>query len=245
MRGCARERLRDLDHLPPRQRQVLDQRQRMDVVGAGARQRFLGHAALRAAVDQPEAARRIADRDVVGDREVGDQRQLLEDAGDAGRMGRGRRCKRDRLAVEQHAALVGRDDARHDLDQRRLAGAVLAEDRVNAAGLDHEVGVLQRAHAAVALGDALHDEQAHSGECGDRHRDPRIGGLLVRFALPHDFLRGEIDAAGREGVADEEVVGLRGVVVGAFLQVRATRRAPAAASPTAARPCLRAPRWRS
>ena len=49
------------------------------------------------AVDQPEAARRVADRDVVGDREVGDQRQLLEDADDAGRVGRGRRRERDRL----------------------------------------------------------------------------------------------------------------------------------------------------
>ena len=48
----ARQRLGDLDHLPARQRQVLDQRQRMDVVGAGARQRLLGDAALRPAVDQ-------------------------------------------------------------------------------------------------------------------------------------------------------------------------------------------------
>ena len=39
-------------------------------------------------------------------------------------------------AVQQHAALVGRDHAGHDLDQRRLAGAVLAEHRVDAAGLD-------------------------------------------------------------------------------------------------------------
>ena len=67
----------------------------------------------------------------------------------------------DRRAVEQHAALVGRDDAGHDLDQRRFAGAVLAEHGVDAAGLDRQVGVLQRAHAAVALGHALHAEQAH------------------------------------------------------------------------------------
>src|SRR6476660_183467 len=44
--------------------------------------------------------------------------------------------------------------------------------------------------------------------------------LLVRFALPHDFLRGEIDAAGWERIADEEVVALRGVVVGPLLHIR-------------------------
>ena len=45
---------------------------------------------------QAEAARRLADRDVVGHREVGDQRQLLEDAGDAG--GVGRRGRRERAS---------------------------------------------------------------------------------------------------------------------------------------------------
>src|SRR5579862_1185353 len=44
--------------------------------------------------------------------------------------------------------------------------------------------------------------------------------LLVRLSLPHDFLGGEVDAAGREGVADEEVVRLVGVVVHAVLEVR-------------------------
>ena len=156
----------------------------MDVVGAGARERLLGHAALRAAVDQAEAARRVADRDVVGDRQVGDQRQLLEDAGDAGRVGRRRRRERDRLAVEQHPALVGRDDAGHDLDQRRFAGAVLAEHRVDAAGLDREVGILQRAHAAVALGDALHHEQAHRLRIGDREPAPRVGAGAWRARGP-------------------------------------------------------------
>ncbi len=70
-------------------------------------------------------------------------------------------CERDRLAVQQHAALVGHHDAGHALDERRLACTVLAEHGVDAAGLDHEVGRLQRMHAAVALADALQVEQAH------------------------------------------------------------------------------------
>ena len=41
----------------------------------------------------------------------------------------------DLAPLQHHAALVRRDHAGHDLDQRRLAGAVLAEDGVDAAGL--------------------------------------------------------------------------------------------------------------
>ncbi len=97
----------------------------------------------------------------------------LAAAGDANETG---------CAVEQHPALVGRDDACHDLDQGRLAGAVLAEHRMDAAGLDHEVGVLQRAHAAVALGDAVHDEQAHGVRRGDR--SPRTRAYLFASLCP-------------------------------------------------------------
>jgi TRAP-type uncharacterized transport system substrate-binding protein len=68
-----------------------------------------------------------------------------------------------RITVEQHPTLVGRDHAGHDLDQRRFSGAVLAKNRMDAAGFDHQVGTLQGLHAAKALGNALHDEQAHSG----------------------------------------------------------------------------------
>ena len=68
-------------------------------------------------------------------------------------------AKRDLAALEEHAALVGRDDAGHDLDQRRFAGAVLAEDGMDAAALDGELGLLQRPHAAIALGDAFHAEE--------------------------------------------------------------------------------------
>src|SRR5271165_3838499 len=43
--------------------------------------------------------------------------------------------------------------------------------------------------------------------------------LLVLLRLTHDFLRGEVDVAGREGIADKEVVGLGRVVVFAVLEV--------------------------
>src|SRR4051795_13509345 len=51
-------------------------------------------------------------------------------------------------------------------------------------------------------------------------RSNRTQALLVGLGLPHDFLRREIDTAAREGVADEEIVGLAGVEVLAILEVR-------------------------
>jgi hypothetical protein len=48
------------------------------------------------------------------------------------------------------------DDARQDLDERALAGAVGAEQRVDLAGLDDEVGGAQRHDRPVALGDVTY-----------------------------------------------------------------------------------------
>ncbi len=103
---------------------------------APAPPRRCGRCAL--AVDHAEALRRVGNDDVVGDAEFGDQRQLLEDADDAGLVGLGRRGEVHLLPIQHHAALVGRDDARHDLDQRRLAGAVFAQDGMDAAARDTE-----------------------------------------------------------------------------------------------------------
>src|SRR5215210_3667564 len=44
--------------------------------------------------------------------------------------------------------------------------------------------------------------------------------LLVGFRLPHDLLRGEVDAAGGEGIADEEIVGFVGIEIRPGLEVR-------------------------
>ena len=59
-------------------------------------------------------------------------------------------------AGEAHAAVVaaGRDDAGEDPDQRRLAGAVLAEQRHDLAGGDREARLVERAHAGEGLGQA-------------------------------------------------------------------------------------------
>ncbi len=135
----------------------------MDVFGPGAGKRFFRDLSLAAPVDQPEALRRVSDDDVVGNREIRDQRQLLEDADDA-RLVRYRRVGEPHLAAgERHCALVGLHHPGHDLDQRRFPGAVLAEDRVHPSTYDGEFRFFQRIDAAITLGDALHAEQRRGG----------------------------------------------------------------------------------
>ena len=62
------------------------------------------------------------------------------------------------LALVADVAVVAavRIDAGQHLHQRRLAGAVLADDGVDVAALDHQVDVLQRLDARKRLGDVAH-----------------------------------------------------------------------------------------
>ena len=174
------ERLGDLDHLAPRQRQVAHPHQRVDVRAADLGQQGLGAAALRPGIDEAEAPRRRSDRDIVRDREVGHQRQLLEDAHDAGRVGGGWRGEADIVSGKAHAAGIGLDHAGDDLDQRRLAGTVLAQHRMDLAALAGEVDALEGAYAAIALGDA--------GQCEE--------GALRRDSILHGA------GSGSDGLAD-------------------------------------------
>jgi hypothetical protein len=52
----------------------------------------------------------------------------------------------------QHLAAGERHDAGHHLGQRRLAGAVLAHERMDLAAFEREVDAVDRRHAGVLLG---------------------------------------------------------------------------------------------
>ena len=56
-----------------------------------------------------------------------------------------------RLAVQQDLAGIGDDRAGERLDQRRLAGAVVADHAEDLVRHEVEVGVVERHHPAVAL----------------------------------------------------------------------------------------------
>ena len=105
----------------------------------------------RGAVEQQAPARLVAEEDRLGDGQVLDEVELLVDRRDAARQRAGRVAGRQRLAREEDLA-GGRLDGTGDaLDQRRLAGAVGAEQAVDLAGPDVEVDALQRLDAGVLL----------------------------------------------------------------------------------------------
>ena len=113
------------------------------------------------------------DGDVLGDGELVEQREVLEHHADAER-GAPRPASRSRPAgpPRRSRRRVGSIDAVEDLDQGRLAGAVLAEKRVDLAAADRQVDAVVGEELAVALRDAAQrDEGAPpSGPGSQDHR---------------------------------------------------------------------------
>ena len=136
--GVERDRLGDLDDLLVGDRQAERRAVGVDPHAEAAEQlERLGAHEL--AVDAAERAGRLAaHEDVLGDRQVGEERRLLVDDGDAGGLRLRRAGEVDGLAVEQQIARVAAVEARDDLDERRLAGAVLADQGVDRAALERE-----------------------------------------------------------------------------------------------------------
>src|SRR4051812_49058809 len=97
----------------------------------------------------------MRDGDVVRDGKIGEEGQLLKYADDACAA----RCRwaaeGQRPAVELQLSGIWLDDAQHDLEQRRLAGAVFTQHRMNTPALHLQTSILERADAAVALRHAL------------------------------------------------------------------------------------------
>ena len=99
-------------------------------------------------------ARVEAERDVFQNSHRFEQREVLEHHADAESSSRARIGDADWRAVEDDLALVGREDAVDHLDERRFSRAVLAEKRVNLAGLDAQIDVVVCADARKGLADA-------------------------------------------------------------------------------------------
>ena len=151
------QRLGDFDELLLADAEIGDQRVRR-FAQAHLRQQLLGPPIHRVAVDHAEPLGRMRQEDVLRDRHQRNQRQLLVDDDDAERFGIVDVAKTPLLAVEDDRpfiAAMGIDAAQH-LHQRRLAGAVLADQCVDLACLHGEIDVAQRLHARKALADAAH-----------------------------------------------------------------------------------------
>src|SRR5581483_11147967 len=124
-----RQRPGDLDHLLLGDGKVADERHRVEVEAdaRGDRARLRGHPPP---VDEAVPARLAADEDVLGDGDVRGEGELLVDRDDAEALRRVRIGERHRLPVKDDLAPVRALRAGEDLEEGRLAGAVLAEERV-------------------------------------------------------------------------------------------------------------------
>ena len=183
------------------------------------------------------APRRLgAHQHVLGHREVREQRQLLVDERDAARRARraasaARRPRRPPRCVPAS----GRCEPAQDGEQRALAGAVLAEERVHLARLHLERRAVERERRAEALRDA--------GEAQDGRHSPGFEVLVERRLEQRLHLRG-VEVRGRHD-RDAGVDQLRAPACPAGGRRAPRPRAPTCGTGSAARSPASAPcAWR-
>src|SRR5208282_4648228 len=105
-----------------------------------------------------------------------------------------RRAERKRFPIEADRAGVGTNSSREDIHQRGLAGAILAEQRVNLARARGELDSIERDSSPESSGDGFRFEQARSvSGCRVVLADVFDGGVAVGdFAVElqiFDFLQ--------------------------------------------------------
>ena len=100
---------------------------------------------------EPAPGLLAAEHHVVRDAEVRAEREVLIDRLDTGGACVLRAPEVNRPSLERHRARIGRDGAGDDLDQRRLAGAVVAKEADDLAPADGEVPLLERRERAVGF----------------------------------------------------------------------------------------------
>ena len=141
--GVVGQRLGDLDDLLLADPEIVDQRIGVDVVFEAGEQ-LPGALALAGHVDMNTAHGHVApEENVLGDREVGAEIELLEDDADA-LLRRIEHGGEPHFLAAHHDAAGGRlIDAGEDTHQRRLAGAVLADQHIDRPLVDVEIDILQ------------------------------------------------------------------------------------------------------
>ena len=110
-------------------------------------------------IDETVPPRFRAEEDVFGNGQERYRAQFLLDDGDAGvqrLLGVGEAAG---LAVDEDFAVIRLDESHQDIEQRRLAGAVAAAQRMDLAPLQLQGAIDQGMHARKAFFDATHGKQ--------------------------------------------------------------------------------------
>ena len=158
----GRERLGDLDELLPRHREGATGGIGVEI-GPEPGEESLGVAALGTAVDPRQASGAagdlLAEEDVVGGAEGGNEVELLVDHGHARAEGVEGRADRSLNALDDDPPGVGANGPPEDLHERALPGAVLTEEGEDLTTRKLKPDPGKRLHAGIALGDPLHRKQ--------------------------------------------------------------------------------------
>jgi hypothetical protein len=145
-------RARDLHHLPFRSPERLDRRSWID----RKVQRLKELLGVDIGSAQTVEKFFVAKVKILRDRHTRDEAGLLIYHRNAVAPGERRAGDLDSPALDSDFALGRRHRASEDLDERRLACPVLADDRVNFAAPQVEMDVFKRGNAAIVLADAYH-----------------------------------------------------------------------------------------
>ncbi len=148
----AVEDLQDLDALLLADREVFYARVGVDR-DAERLGELLDLAPRRSHVEDRPVTRLRAEDEVLGDGEDGDEHEVLVHHAHAALDRLGGVAAPERLPLDEDLALVRRVEAGQDLHQSRLAGAVLAHERVDLARARREVDAVVREDAREALRD--------------------------------------------------------------------------------------------
>ena len=165
MTFALRRTARAFDHLPLRGAERLDDHRRIDRKVQRLKQ------LLRLDIGSPQAVEEllVTQIEVLRDRQRGNETRLLVDHCDPVAPRAGRTGNLYSLAVKKDFACRRRDSAGQDFDQRRFAGAVLAQNGVHLAAPQIEVDVFQRGDAPILLNDVFHLEEQRLRLRGRRH----------------------------------------------------------------------------
>ena len=155
---------RDGDGLPLAARQRADRRRHRDVLGNAdaleQRGRHLLHLGLIHLTEEARPLDRLAaEEQVAGDGKLRHERRILVDRLDAVGDGVGRATHVDLLAPDVDITAGGAHGPGQHLDERRLAGAVVAEQADDLVLEDTEGDAVEGAHAAVIAADIVHQDE--------------------------------------------------------------------------------------
>ena len=98
----------------------------------------------------------MADEDVFGHVQIGEDHRLLVDGGNAVGLRVYGVAHANGLAIEQDSARIWLIDAGHNLDECRLARTIFAQQRVDLARVKGKRNIIERLRTIKALGDVLH-----------------------------------------------------------------------------------------